>query len=62
MILMPFIRFSNQVIYERRWHMVSQIRRLCIEGIGGYEVSVEGYLSSGLPAFGKVGCLDQMGE
>lgn len=39
--------------------MVSKIRSLGIKGIGGYEVSVECFLSSGLPAFEKMGYLDQ---
>lgn len=38
--------------------MVSKIRSLGIKGIGGYEVSVECFLSNGLPAFEKVGNLD----
>ena len=35
--------------------MVSKIRSLGIKGIGGYEVSVECFLSTGLPAFDIVG-------
>ena len=35
--------------------MVSTVRSLGLGGISGYEVSVECYLSSGLPSFDKVG-------
>ncbi len=42
--------------------MVSKIRSLGIKGIGGYEVSVECFLSSELPAFEKVGYLDHVHE
>ena len=38
--------------------MVSKIRSLGLGGISGYEVSVECYLSSGLPAFDIVGLPD----
>lgn len=38
--------------------MVSKIRSLGIRGIGGYEVSVECFLSSGLPGFEIVGLPD----
>ena len=38
--------------------MVSKIRSLGLGGIRGYEVSVECYLSSGLPAFDIVGLAD----
>ena len=38
--------------------MVSRIRSLGIKGIGGYEVSVECFLSGGLPAFDIVGLPD----
>jgi len=38
--------------------VVSKIRSLGISGIGGYEVSVECYLSSGLPGFDIVGLPD----
>lgn len=38
--------------------MVSKIRSLGIKGIGGYEVSVECFLSTGLPAFDIVGLPD----
>ncbi len=38
--------------------MVSKIRSLGIRGIGGYEVSVECFLSSGLPSFDIVGLPD----
>ena len=38
--------------------MVSKIRSLGIKGIGGYPVSVECFLSSGLPAFEIVGLPD----
>ncbi len=38
--------------------MVSKIRSLGIKGIGGYEVSVECFLSQGLPAFDIVGLPD----
>ena len=38
--------------------MVSKIRSLGLMGIGGYEVSVECFLSSGLPAFDVVGLPD----
>lgn len=38
--------------------MVSKIRSLGIKGIGGYEVSVECFLSQGLPAFEIVGLPD----
>ena len=38
--------------------MVSQIRSLGIKGIGGYEVSVECFISPGLPGFEIVGLPD----
>jgi magnesium chelatase family protein len=38
--------------------MVSKIRSLGLRGIGGYEVSVECFLSGGLPAFDIVGLPD----
>ncbi|MEG0778658.1 MAG: YifB family Mg chelatase-like AAA ATPase [Oscillospiraceae bacterium] len=38
--------------------MVSKIRSMGIQGIGGYEVSVECFLASGLPAFEIVGLPD----
>lgn len=38
--------------------MVSNIRSFGIRGIGGYEVSVECFLSNGLPAFDIVGLAD----
>ena len=38
--------------------MVSTVRSLGLGGISGYEVSVECYLSSGLPAFDTVGLPD----
>lgn len=38
--------------------MVSKIRSFGIKGIGGYEVSVECFLSNGLPAFDIVGLAD----
>lgn len=38
--------------------MVSKIRSLGIKGIGGYEISVECFLSQGLPAFEIVGLPD----
>ncbi|SMC90061.1 YifB family Mg chelatase-like AAA ATPase [Papillibacter cinnamivorans] len=38
--------------------MISKIRSLGLHGISGYEVSVECYLSSGLPAFDIVGLPD----
>ncbi len=38
--------------------MVSKIRSLGLQGIGGYEVSVECFLSNGLPAFDVVGLPD----
>ncbi len=38
--------------------MVSKIRSLGIAGVGGYEVSVECFLSNGLPAFDIVGLPD----
>ena len=38
--------------------MVSKIRSLGVAGIGGYEVSVECFLSGGLPAFDIVGLPD----
>ena len=38
--------------------MVSKIRSLGLMGIGGYEVSVECFLSNGLPAFDVVGLPD----
>lgn len=38
--------------------MVSRIRSLGIKGIGGYEVSVECFLSGGLPGFDVVGLPD----
>lgn len=49
----------NQTCRKAILHMVSKMRSLGIKGIGGYEVSVECFLSSGLPAFEKVGNLDQ---
>ena len=39
--------------------MVSKIRSLGIRGIGGYEVSVECFPSTGLPAFEKAGYSEQ---
>ena len=38
--------------------MVSKIRSLGLQGIGGYEVSVECFLSNGLPSFDVVGLPD----
>lgn len=38
--------------------MVSKVRSLGLQGIGGYEVSVECYLSNGLPNFDVVGLPD----
>ena len=38
--------------------MVSKIRSFGLQGIGGYEVSVECFLSNGLPAFDIVGLPD----
>ena len=38
--------------------MVSKVRSLGLHGIGGYEVSVECFLSNGLPAFDIVGLPD----
>jgi len=38
--------------------MVSRVRSLGIQGIGGYEVAVECFLSNGLPAFDIVGLPD----
>ena len=38
--------------------MVSEVRSLGLTGIGGYEVSVECFLSNGLPAFDVVGLPD----
>ena len=38
--------------------MVSKVRSLGLAGIGGYEVSVECFLSNGLPAFDVVGLPD----
>jgi len=38
--------------------MVSKVRSLGIQGIGGYEVSVEIFLSGGLPQFDVVGLPD----
>ena len=38
--------------------MVSRVRSLGLQGIGGYEVSVECFLSNGLPAFDVVGLPD----
>jgi magnesium chelatase family protein len=38
--------------------MVSKIRSLGLGGISGYEVSVECYLSGGLPSFEVVGLPD----
>ena len=38
--------------------MVSKVRSLALHGIGGYEVSVECFLSNGLPAFDVVGLPD----
>jgi predicted ATPase with chaperone activity len=38
--------------------MVSKIRSLGVKGIGGYEVSVECFISNGLPGFDVVGLPD----
>lgn len=38
--------------------MVSKVRSLGLQGVGGYEVSVECFLSNGLPAFDVVGLPD----
>ena len=38
--------------------MVSKIRSFGLKGIGGYEVSVECYVSNGLPNFDIVGLPD----
>ena len=38
--------------------MVSRVRSLGLQGIGGYEVSVECFLSGGLPGFDVVGLPD----
>lgn len=38
--------------------MISKIRSLGVRGIGGYEVSVECYISNGLPGFDVVGLPD----
>ena len=38
--------------------MFSKIRSLGVSGVGGYEVSVEVNISSGLPAFDIVGLPD----
>ena len=38
--------------------MVSKVRSLGLQGIGGYEVSVECFLSNGLPNFDVVGLPD----
>ena len=38
--------------------MVSKVRSLGLQGIGGYEVSVECFLSNGLPGFDVVGLPD----
>jgi magnesium chelatase family protein len=38
--------------------MISKIRSLGVKGIGGYEVSVECYISNGLPGFDVVGLPD----
>ena len=38
--------------------MVSKVRSLGLQGIGGYEVSVECFLSNGLPSFDVVGLPD----
>ena len=38
--------------------MVSRVRSLGLQGIGGYEVSVECFLSNGLPGFDVVGLPD----
>ena len=35
--------------------MVSRVRSLGLQGIGGYEVGVECFLSNGLPNFENVG-------
>ena len=42
--------------------MVSKIRSLGLQGIGGYEVSVECFLSNGLPSFDVVGLPDTAGK
>ena len=38
--------------------MVSKVRSLGLQGIGGYEVGVECFLSNGLPGFDVVGLPD----
>lgn len=38
--------------------MISKIRSLGVKGIGGYEVSVECFISNGLPGFDVVGLPD----
>ena len=38
--------------------MVTKVRSLALHGIGGYEVSVECFLSNGLPSFDVVGLPD----
>ena len=38
--------------------MVAKIRSLGLQGIGGYEVLLEVYISNGLPAFDVVGLPD----
>ena len=38
--------------------MVTTVRSLGLQGIGGYEVRVECFLSNGLPAFDMVGLPD----
>ncbi len=38
--------------------MLARVRSLGLNGIGGYEVSVECFLSGGLPAFDIVGLPD----
>ena len=43
---------------ERGGDMVTTVRSLGLQGISGYEVSVECFLSSGLPAFDVVGLAD----
>jgi magnesium chelatase family protein len=42
--------------------MVSKIRSLGLGGISGYEVSVECFLSGGLPNFDRVGYIVQKHE
>jgi hypothetical protein len=58
-IIPSLLAFLWTNYHEMRYSsMVSKVRSLGLGGIRGYEVSVECYLSSGLPAFDIVGLPD----